>query len=113
MKKADRFNRQKTLLRFIIRLCHRGHRHQRCHHDRGDEFRERLPGRDQHGFSVSGVISALQEVENRASFLGRPAHYANDSIERYLRSLPEVRSVERYALKAMMIKSDRRSRMFF
>ncbi len=56
-------------------------------------------------FSFWGHIRVLQDVENRVSLSEDYPITKNDTVERYLRSLPEVSSVERYATKAMMIKS--------
>ncbi len=56
-------------------------------------------------FSFWGHIRVMQDVENRVSFSEDYPIMRNDTVERYLRSLPEIRSVERYATRAMMIKS--------
>jgi lipoprotein-releasing system permease protein len=56
-------------------------------------------------FSFWGHIRVLQDVENRVSLSEDYPIIQNDTVERYLRSLPEIRSVERYATRTMMIKS--------
>ncbi len=55
-------------------------------------------------FSFAGHIQVLQNTDNRGGSAEEYPVLQNDTVERYLRSLPEVRSVERYATKSAIIK---------
>jgi len=54
-------------------------------------------------FSFWGHIHVQQDIENRVSIAEQYPILANDTVEKIIKQLPEVKSVERYATKSVIL----------
>src|SRR5882762_10558625 len=55
-------------------------------------------------FSLWGHIRVQQDLENKVSIAEDYPITPNDTVERNLRAMPQIKSVERYATKSAMLK---------
>ena len=54
-------------------------------------------------FSLWGHIHVQQDIENRVSIAEEYPIAKNDTVEKFIRLLPEVKSIERYATKSVLL----------